>query len=91
MATPVSAALPTGEEREKAFKMAEVEMDYRVDLYTRCVDSRAHHFFEIGEFFFVRFSRNVPMVFFCAVQYQGSALARRWLTHCAHPTNCTSH
>ena len=36
MANP-SVTLPTGEEREKAFKMAEVEMDYRVDLYTRCV------------------------------------------------------
>mmetsp|Transcript_20559 Transcript_20559/g.34419 ORF Transcript_20559/g.34419 Transcript_20559/m.34419 type:complete len:87 (+) Transcript_20559:141-401(+) len=39
MATPVSAALPIGEEREKAFKMAEVEMDYRVDLYTRLTNS----------------------------------------------------
>ena len=39
MATPGINLPATGEDREKAFKLAGVEMDYRVDLYTRLTNS----------------------------------------------------
>ena len=33
-------AVPGGQDTEKAMKMAQQEMDYRVDLYNRCFKSR---------------------------------------------------
>lgn len=32
-------AVPGGQDTEKAMKMAQQEMDYRVDLYNRCFQS----------------------------------------------------
>mmetsp|Transcript_29807 Transcript_29807/g.41190 ORF Transcript_29807/g.41190 Transcript_29807/m.41190 type:complete len:88 (-) Transcript_29807:267-530(-) len=56
MSSPVEprAPLPTDvDERAKAFQMAQAEMDYRVDLYTRltgvCFDKCMDHKYKDGD------------------------------------------